>query len=190
MRKDNRGFSLVELIVVMAIIAVVVGVSISLVISMTNWKVNRAVETVDSELNKAMVSATTKGNVAGLLIYQYNGTYYAAVIKESCYESSGVYKLTDARTYSVTELGDQSLTFKFKLNGVGAVGSTEYTLTDQTNKESMSTAAQFLFGKGTGKIFPVEIAGNQYNYSGMEISNSRTTRSIVIYPATGKHDVN
>lgn len=190
MRKDNRGFSLVELIVVMAIMAVVVGVSISMVLSMSNWKVNRAIETLDSEMNKAMVSATTKGDVAGLLVYQLDGTYYAAVIKESCKETSGVYKLTDDRTYSVTELGDSSLTIKFNFRGVGTSSTLDYTLTNQIDKENMTTAAQILFAKGTGRIAQVEISGSDYNYSGVEISNSRTSRSIVIYPATGKHDVN
>ena len=190
MRKDNRGFTLVELIVVMAMMAVIVGVSVSLVISMTNWKVNRAVETVDSEMNKAMVAAMSKNDVAGLLVYQYNGTYYATMIKENCYESAGYYNLSSDRIYSEKKLGDSSLTFKFLLKGVGTGSDTTYTLTNQTDKANMSTAAQFLFAKGTGRISTVVIGGNTYNYSGLEISNSRKSRSIVIYPATGKHDVN
>ncbi|MGN0342124.1 MAG: Tfp pilus assembly protein FimT/FimU [Roseburia sp.] len=189
MRKDNRGFSLVELIVVMAIMAIVVGVSISMILSMSNWKVNSAVETLDSELNKAMVSATTKGDVAGLLVYELDDKYYAAVITQSCYESGGYYALTDARTSSVTKLGDSSLTFTFLLKGVAGSSDIAYSLTNQSNKEHMSTAAEILFTKGTGRIQQVTIGGNSYNYSGIEITNDRKTRNIVIYAATGKHDV-
>lgn len=73
---NNKGLSLVEVIVVVAIIAVVAGIVIFSVGSVGNTKLNGAVETLESELAKTRTTALTKESGAELRIKQKDGALY------------------------------------------------------------------------------------------------------------------
>ena len=81
MKNNNKGFSYVEMVVVIAIMALMVGM-ITISISMVNRNnVNRASEKLESMIDKARVSAMTKGTKKGFLnitvvgdaVYAYAG---------------------------------------------------------------------------------------------------------------------
>ena len=91
MKNNNKGFSYVEMIVVVAIMALMVGM-ITISIGMVGRnKVNRASEKLESMIDKARVSAMTKGTKKGFLnitvvgndVYAYAGeqVFTAADVK-------------------------------------------------------------------------------------------------------------
>ena len=80
MKKNNKGFSYVEMIIVIAIMALMVGM-ITLSIGMVNRNnVSRAGDKLATMIDKARVSAMTKGPKKGFLnIALVDGAVYAAV---------------------------------------------------------------------------------------------------------------
>ena len=80
---NNKGFSYVEMIIVLAIMAIMVGfVSISLTTSSRN-EVNRTSEKLESLVNTARTTAMTKGSDRGVLNIVYtNNAYYAYIGNE------------------------------------------------------------------------------------------------------------
>ncbi len=118
MKDNNKGFSYVELILVIAIMAILVGVmSLSMgLVGRTN--INRGIEKVSSSLNQARNSSMARGYIKGAFEISYDGSqYYCYVgaagasdkeeLKEELVASPvivGYYLSDDADTmYQVTE---------------------------------------------------------------------------------------
>lgn len=76
LREDNRGFSLVELIVVMAIVAILVGATVSLFRQITFANTEKAAETISANLEKARVTAMSKSGNNYIYIYKLDDGYY------------------------------------------------------------------------------------------------------------------
>lgn len=77
MKKNNKGFSYVELILVIAIMAILIGVASLSIGLVSRANINRGVEKVGSSLNQARNSAMAKGYLKGTLeITQVGDTYY------------------------------------------------------------------------------------------------------------------
>lgn len=90
MKHNNKGYSLVELIVVLAILAVMAGGMISVVGYLSGSKAKSAAYTIQSAINKARTEAMSKstgmeGDVAGVKDVYLNikqnsaGEYYAVL---------------------------------------------------------------------------------------------------------------
>jgi len=80
MKKNNKGFSYVEMVIVIGIMALMVGmITISIGTANRN-RVNRAAESLETVVDKARVSAMTKGATRGYLNIAKDGnSIYAAV---------------------------------------------------------------------------------------------------------------
>lgn len=88
-RENNKGFSYVEMLMVLAIMAIMIGmVTISVGLVSRNT-VSRTSEKLESLVNKARTTAMTKGSTNGyLFLAEVNGSVYAYVgNKETIYDS-------------------------------------------------------------------------------------------------------
>lgn len=80
MKNNNKGFSYVEMIVVIAIMALMVGMITISIGTVNRNRVNRASESLETVVDKARVSAMTKGATRGYLNIAKDGnSIYAAV---------------------------------------------------------------------------------------------------------------
>ena len=80
MKTNNKGFSYVEMIVVIAIMGLMVGMIAVSIGTVNRNKVNRTSEALETMVDKARVSAMTKGAKNGFLnIVKIDNTVYAAV---------------------------------------------------------------------------------------------------------------
>ena len=80
MKTNNKGFSYVEMIVVIAIMSLMVGMIAISIGTVNRNKVNRAAESLETMVDKARVSAMTKGAKNGFLnIAKIDNAVYAAV---------------------------------------------------------------------------------------------------------------
>ncbi len=183
----NKGISLVELLVTISIIAIATIGVIRVSNVHLGWSVNKCSKLIDSALNKTMTQAMSKENVKGILLYQEDGVYYGTLISRSCRTGAGTYTLEDADIVERIELGRQPVTIKVILKETGGTNEKEIELTNQDSHTNMTGAAQFLYDKGSGAIYPVAIGGIDYSYTGIIVDCQGKTQELVIFPATGRH---
>ena len=74
--KNNRGMSLVELLIVMAVIGILAGTSFSMAGHIRHANIKKTVEAIDTELDKQRVLAMSKKDVPYLYIYRLDDGYY------------------------------------------------------------------------------------------------------------------
>lgn len=85
-KNDHKGFSLVEMIIVIAIIGIMAGISIRVIgyISLANSE--KAAKTFVGALGKLQAKAMSKAEKTYLYIYMLDDTYYICSSKEDCTE--------------------------------------------------------------------------------------------------------
>lgn len=76
MREDNRGFSLVEIIVIIGIIAVVSAGSISLFGYLSSKDVKKCASAINSCISTAKTHSMKDVDTESMFLYKYQGEYY------------------------------------------------------------------------------------------------------------------
>lgn len=179
MKKDeNKGFSLIELIIVMGILSVLIAGVVRISGVQEGWKLIKCTQLMESTLNKAKVQAMSKGNVAGIVYYQLNGTYYGAYVKEidQNKEPSMSFDLSGDNVVETVALGTSPIKMTFFLSNTS--GEVPVILTDNTDISNLTNVAVFSFNRSSGSIHSVKIGGLPSNYSEIIIENSNSTRKV------------
>ena len=184
--KKNQGFSLVELIIVIAVIAILGTGLIRVSGVWDGWRVTKCSDLMENTWNKAKMLALSKGNVAGVEFYQLNGVYYAAVVDTvEKKEPTSVFDLSiGGRVLETVELGKTPITMTVTLKN--ADGETTISLTDNSSLSSLKNVAAFAFNRSSGAIKPVVFGGKDSDYTKITIGNSKKTVHYSIAYATGK----
>lgn len=79
MKKNNKGMSLVEIIIVIAIVGILAVASISLAGNIKYANTQKAVESIEDKLDNLQVTTMSKATKQYLYIYRVGGNYYAKV---------------------------------------------------------------------------------------------------------------
>lgn len=77
LKKDHRGFSLVEMIVVIGIIGIVAGISVSLLGHIRHANNEKVVKSISGSLSKQQVQTMSKAEKPRFYIYEADGGYYS-----------------------------------------------------------------------------------------------------------------
>lgn len=163
--KDNKGYSLVEIMVVIAIMAVLLLVGITGLGFIGTANLNSCTEEIKTAVGKTRITTMGKDE-ATLRIYQdsSDGAYY----KE---------EIVDGTPETAEKIGKANLTLTYTMvNESGAVLST--TVIDDSHPLDIgfdrSSGAQRELTAGAGRC------------SRVDISLGTRTRSVILVPATGK----
>lgn len=184
--KKNQGFSLAELIIVIAVIAILGTGLIQISGVWDNWRLTKCSDLMENTWNKAKMQALSKGNVVGVEFYQLNGVYYAAVVSDivKTKEPTSVFDLSTGVTVLETvELGKSPITISVTLKN--ADGENTITLTDNRSISSLKNVAAVAFNRGSGAIKSVTFGGKDADFTKMTIGNDRKTMHYTIAYATG-----
>lgn len=163
MKKNNKGFSLVELVVVIAIMVVLVGGTITYIGSYGSSKVKKCAKELESHLTQTKVCAMTRT--------QANMTLYA--------DSTGVYvKTVEGSNTDTSKIGDSGISVSYR----NVRGSSTYISVGTME----SSGILITFDRASGAL--KKMADGNYCY-GFKIDNGSHTYYVDIEPLTGKTSI-
>lgn len=202
MKKDNRGFSLIELIIIIAIMAILIGVMAANVGRISGYRAKECRTKVISSLengrmmtlskargNNSYVSATDTDTYLVFFYYRKNNSNYCLTVVNNAV--TDVKKISKGRVtlkYSIT---------KSETDDGAAVP--EFGDSDDPKELSIATDASFLeqardagfkmaYNRQNGAFLPLDAAKTQYIYQ-MYAQLGNYNYGINIHPKTGKVEV-
>ena len=184
MKRDNKGFSLIELVVVIAIMVIMtVGLTLS-ISSATNRKAKAAVDEIKSQLSYSQSLAMSKKIAYGQIVLDADGYYYF----ENVYGTKDI-KSTRKKLYKKDDITISYLTNK---DGVGSSG----TVVDEGHPCILS------FVKTTGAFQPMLTVADPVNSPEVFVyqtgvycqkiiveSDNGFRRELQLYSKTGKTSI-
>lgn len=161
--KDNRGFSLIELIVIMAIIIIIgAGMLIGLGL-LSGAEAKKCVNKLDSGLKLTKTVCMSKA---------------AGELEFSC-DASGDYYM-EITGYAREKIGKSSLSVVYT-TGTGASAADTVMANGTSLKLSFQRGSGMFAGIGT------DGSGNPVYCTKITITQNTTTKTIILIPETGKH---
>lgn len=82
MKRDHRGFSMVEIAVAIAIIGILAGISVSMYGQIHYANAKKAVETVSSKLDSHRITSMSRKETQYLYIYHLDDGYYMKALSD------------------------------------------------------------------------------------------------------------
>lgn len=158
---NNKGFSLVELMVVVGIMAVVAGIFVFGFSLISNKQVDQCTKKIQMALENARTTSMGKSNVS--LKFEYSGG--------KIYVNKEV-TLNNSTTKTKTEIGDGALVV-------------EYKKSNETDPVSLKTSPldKVSFNRSSGALKP--LTGDVY-LEYIKISNGKKTLKVKIEKLTGR----
>ena len=164
-KQDNRGLSLVEVIIVVAIMSVLIGIT-GFGLGMINGK---PADECAQKITYSLQNSRTKAMGKYALTYELYMEGDVLKVKETVQNDP-----SDAAVDSISTVGAKGVTATYKLSG----DTTEYSISG-TNKLVIR------FDRAGGGFAPVDPTTGKYCEE-IKISKASTTRTITLVPPTGK----
>lgn len=167
--RSDKGFSLIELIVVIAILSIVSAAAVMGYRSLSPWQVSKCISGIDSSLDKAKVTALSKSD-AEFSIYKNSEGYHIKIITAG----------------GNTEEENKLIS--------GPAVTVSYTATDGSNTvigEGEENALKLKFDRSSGAFKPIGTDSTDKSiYCTTIVAKLKSTsKTITLYYATGKHTV-
>ena len=180
-KNKNGGFSLLELIVVIAIMAVLGGIVIGNSNYSKSAQVKKYTELTDGFMRKARTEIMSKNTVSGVCLYEKEGCYYIESYKEK--ENGGTV------TFETVKREKLGKPHGVEISAAKQDGTGEKTLRDNAG-DSLSTFIRIGYDRSTGAVskFCVNTEDiSDLTYTKITFKKGENSKCIEINPATGKH---
>lgn len=194
-RKKNGGFSLIELIVTIAIMAIAIGLSASIYNLVKSSRITSMAERVNSSISDLRTTTLAKADNYRIIIYKNGEKYISKIEKEkvSVDPITGSI-ITDWVEYKTTTISDYGSVYCYDSSGnkrnVGD-SNTDYVILISFNKANRAFNEISCYLKGdvsfdpdnniiTGS--PIDVANNE-----IHVEYSGRSRKIKMLEVTGKH---
>ena len=177
-KQNNKGFSLIEIIVVLAIMGIAVAGSISLYSSLSKAKVKSATNHIDSQLSLTRTNTLSKKGYWMFKLCVEDNNYCAVVCRSE--DGSGAWE--EYKKVSLGSVDSLDITYtKLKVDDAG-------NITKIPNVAVKSFEAKIIYDSSSGAC--LKSSGEADYYVGdITITDGSIDRVISITRATGKHYV-
>lgn len=168
---NNKGFSLVEMLIVIALLSILVSIAIMSYSTVTNAQLSEAARTYESAINTAIAQSMAKGSEAGkLTIGMENGELY--------------YMIGDTATAPKEEICDARFSPQYIMGNVaGYTPSTGAPLGIPITNGSVYT----IYFNSNGTVDTARSTAG--GMSRLTFSYNNRVIEVFLYLETGKHDV-
>ncbi len=166
MKRNNKGFSYVEFILVIAIIAILIGLAGLTIGLVSRNNITRGIEKVGSSLNQARSTAMARGSERGAIEISFDGKHYY------CY-------VGDVTSSDKDNLKTEFATAPVEV-GYYVEGDSEF------HPVTQSAPLVLKYNQSTGAFLPM---ASGKNCKTIELRRDDKTATIVLYPATGKNEL-
>lgn len=180
-KNKNAGFSLLELIVVIAIMAVLGGIVIGNSNYIGNARLRKYTELTDSFMRKVRTEVMAKNTVNGVCLYESDGSYYIESYKEKKSGGAVVFE-----TVKKEKLGN---TYGIEISVSKQDGSAKKELKDNPGG-TLSTFIRIQYDGSTGAVSKIYVNTedtSDLTYTKITLEKGENSKCIEINPATGKH---
>lgn len=190
MKNNNKGFSLIELIVVIAIMSIMVGFLVVSLSTVFGTKARECAEKVSAKIDSVKTGSVSLYNETMILQYHDDS--------EDGYSSDGFY--TDCCVYTIDKNANSVAASEPEIRKVGApnVGIKVYTSDGNSFDLDSSTGITISFDRSTGAFKPamthdgtgiLDASNNPVYFEKITFSAGGRTYKIEMVPETGKHSV-
>ncbi len=177
MKEKNRGFTFIELILIIAIASILSGAAIYSLQLIKSVNVKGCVNDISSMLNKVRLLSMTKKDKPNLYIYQYNGAYY---LKQQYDDPDDPYDVELDESGTLLSNDDIEI--------IGIVYADPTNITQEVNSTSYLTIK---FKRSTGEILADAtdpfLNGNSPGYDCIRVTYKDMSYDIKFVKFTGKH---
>ena len=173
MKRDHRGFSMVEIIVVIAIVGILAGISVTMFGQVRYANAKKTVETVSDRLDSQRITAMGQKETQYLYIYRLDDGYYMKLLED---DGSGTMVLNTLDTSLLNESGTKICNTSLKIY-IDSETSENLVSGDKIIRIAFKRTGVFdTSDKGTN-VHKILFVGN-------------STQTITLIEQTGKHYVN
>lgn len=179
----NGGFSLVELIVVIAIMAVLTGIASMSLASVMGVSVKQCARDIQSAANQTRVSTLGKDEVIMTITKAKSSQAYYCTIVSTIVTKDGLGKTIE----NEEKIGKSNMDITYVLSDSKGNKTSDITL-DDTHSLTIK------FNRGTGAMAPCMksdgSSGGDYYCTQIKVKKNSTEKIISFYPETGKVSLN
>lgn len=161
MRKDNHGFTMIEVIVVVTIIAILtIGITLGLN-SVARTDLNKVTRTVDAQMKKLRITTLSKEGDYSLYIYKKGNSYYYEIAPSKT-------KLTNLK--AGVKLGKSGMEVQYSIVG-----------NDEFDTVSGTEYIEIAYNRSNGTF------ANNNTYNKIQFVAGGKNMEIIIANSTGRH---
>lgn len=193
MKKDNRGFSLIEFIIVVCIMAILLGVMAASISRIAGFRAKECRNKVISSLEngRLMTLSKSKGGT-----YVFDSETYLVFVRNNTDACNYCITVIDGQIYDVKKVSKGGVVLKYSTvkdatdgTEVGSITPAKKGLSIYSDaailQDALDHGTRVAFNRQNGSFFSYDTAGNVYPYH-FFASLGRYNYGISLHPSTGK----
>lgn len=195
MKDDNRGFSVIELMVIVAIMAILIGVLAANIGRISGYRAKECRTKVMSSLENGRLMTLSKSRGGTSLV---NSNTYLCFVRNETDGCNYCLTVVENEITDVKKVSKGKVTLKYSytkdatdgtpIGSFAGPSTLSMETADATLQTALAAGTKIAFNRQNGAFLPVDSAGTTYYYQ-LFATLGQYNYGITIHPKTGKIEV-